>query len=474
MSFSQRHHAFSAALTLLLASALHAAPLRVDGGRFIDQAGGDVVLRGFNLSGYHKLPPFRPNQDPDLFKKLTLLGVNAVRLQFNWEAFEPQPGVYDESYLDYYAGVVARAAASNIYVLVDIHQDAFSRWALDGCGEGFPRWAMAPGVKQSTPDDGTACKNWSIKLILQQAEQSKLVDYLITPGTLPYTRYMGMLDRLSARFATTSNVIGYDLYNEPAAIPDARKMASFYQAGAQRVRASHSDAMVFIEPEATAGTCLLSTPLKVLASIGIDNAVYAPHYYDTATLLLGLPPLKPYAGCAASNRQLAKKWGMAVLLGEYGVSPRPIAPDYIDTIYTELEKAGESGMQWNYTSEWTPTAMDGWNAENLSVVDDKGQLRSNFRPRPYVQRTAGRYGKWESQGFSVLAGTCLGHSYTWSNDPDKGSTNIFFPTTCLAGRSEPSVNVQSPSGAASCTWLAASQQFRCVSARQEDVTINMK
>lgn len=460
------------ALMLVGAAAL-AAPLAVQNGRFVDPQGGDIVLRGFNLSGAHKVPPFLVNQDPQLFGKLTKLGVNVVRLQFNWEAFEPQPGVYDENYLDNYANVVARAAASQVYVLVDIHQDGFSRWALDGCGEGFPQWAMAPGVRQSPPDNGTACESWPVKVLLQKAEQATLVDHLITPGTLAYERYMALLGRLSERFAKTSNVVGYDLYNEPATILDTVRLLQFYQAGAKRVRTFHQDAIVFIEPEARAGLCLTPTPLASIESTGISNAVYAPHYYDILTTTTGLLPLISYKSCAQTQRALATKWGAGYFLGEFGVKPKgSFVPFYIDSIYTEMERAGSSGTQWNYTGEWTSTTLDGWNGENLSVVDDKGQLRANFRPRPYVQRTAGKYGEWFSQGFA-LTGQCLARRYRWDHEPAKGSTEIFFPVSCLAGRNAPVIETLSAHGTAACRWIADKQLVRCSGSHAEPVTVKL-
>jgi len=83
-----------------------------------------------------------------------------VRLLFTWEAYEPMPGQYDDSYLAYYLAAVRGAAARGLYVIVDFHQDAFSRFTLAGCGEGFPEWALPPTVTPAPPDNSEACKNW--------------------------------------------------------------------------------------------------------------------------------------------------------------------------------------------------------------------------------------------------------------------------------------------------------------------------
>ena len=83
--------------------------------------------------------PF-PEADADRwFSELSRLGFNAVRLLTNWESIQPyRPGTcggrdgYDEAchdlaYLAYYERLVEKAADHGLYVLVDMHQDVFSR-----------------------------------------------------------------------------------------------------------------------------------------------------------------------------------------------------------------------------------------------------------------------------------------------------------------------------------------------------------
>ena len=430
--------------------------LRVEAGRFVDQQGGDVVLRGFNLSQLHKVPNFRPNNDPQLFDKLTRLGVNVVRLQFNWEAFELQPGVYDESYLTYYAGVVERAAASGVYVLVDIHQDAFSRWALGGCGEGFPRWAIPAGIPQSTPDNGVKCADWALQAgFFRKKEMERAFNEFMTPGNFARGRYMALLDRLAQRFVHAPNVIGYDLLNEP--FGSAQNIIKMYQDGAAVVRAAHPDAIVFVEPEMWTGLGLQATKLT---NPGISNLVYAPHYYDALTPVKGWSGLR-YEPVAARNRELAKKWGAAVFMGEFGTRPSMVAPRFMDMMYSDLEQFGESSAQWSYTAEWNPKTKDGWNNEDLSVVDDKGRLRNNFAARPYVMRTAGTYGQWQKSAGLAWLGIPTSITYTWQHQPGRGTTDVFVPTSVLGGRAQPSISVLP--WTMSCQWLAAKQVVRCAS-----------
>src|SRR4051795_5400850 len=106
-------------LTLAMVTALHA-----DGGFFRDATGGAVILRGVNVAGNAKVPPFRGITDEAQLDPLPGWGVNVLRLLFIWEAYEPSSGTYDEAYLADYLRVVRAAGARGLYVIVDFHQDA--------------------------------------------------------------------------------------------------------------------------------------------------------------------------------------------------------------------------------------------------------------------------------------------------------------------------------------------------------------
>ena len=113
----------------------------------LDQHRRYVTIHGVNLSGSTKFPttesfpdvgaegeisyvgkPFPADEAHAWFANIAGLGFNAVRLLAIWEAIEPDAqGVYDEDYLDYYEDMVRIAGEHGIYVLVDMHQDIFSR-----------------------------------------------------------------------------------------------------------------------------------------------------------------------------------------------------------------------------------------------------------------------------------------------------------------------------------------------------------
>lgn len=110
--------------------ALHAEPDPVNGGRIVDSEGREVLLRGVNvnaLAEYWEGTDFRTTfplkrDDP---ARMASIGWNAVRLLLSWSKVEPEPGEYDEAYLDRVAKVVDRLADVGIYTIIDLHQDAW-------------------------------------------------------------------------------------------------------------------------------------------------------------------------------------------------------------------------------------------------------------------------------------------------------------------------------------------------------------
>lgn len=152
--------------------------LHLEGDKFIDDSGRQLILRGVNLGGDCKLPytggatyyptdfadhtnvsfigrPFPLDEASQHFKRLRHWGFNCLRLLTSWEAIEHAgPGQYDEAYLDYYAKLVAMAGEHGLYVFVDFHQDVWSR--MTG-GDGAPGWTFEKvGIDYRTLDASDA------------------------------------------------------------------------------------------------------------------------------------------------------------------------------------------------------------------------------------------------------------------------------------------------------------------------------
>lgn len=137
--------------------------LHIEGDRFVDEAGRQVILRGVNLGGDCKVPypgggtnfpsdfsdhrevsfigrPFPLEEADEHLGRLRHWGFNCLRLLTTWEACEHAgPGRYDTAYLDYFAEICRKAGEHGLYVFIDFHQDVWSR--MSG-GDGAPGWTF--------------------------------------------------------------------------------------------------------------------------------------------------------------------------------------------------------------------------------------------------------------------------------------------------------------------------------------------
>ncbi len=360
------------------------APLQVRGQSLRDAGGREVILRGVNFPGDAKIPPFRPITRPEELDLLPTLGINVIRLLFTWEAYEPQRGVFDTSYVDYYAQVARWAWERGVYTLVDFHQDALSRVLLHGCGEGFPEWVIPNWLAHYPPDNGERCAKWFAMMWLDH-DMWRAWDALYSGTDGMREAYLRMLGRAAHNLRDVPGIIGYDIINEPRG-DEANQIAPFYEDATAAIRHADPHAIIFVEPHLRVDVGLGSA----LPKPHFHNFVYAPHFYDGATTLLnaylGYSLRVPIEGMKST----ARDWDVPLFLGEFGSPPTTHdAIGYMRHVYDLLDDYHASGAQWSYTPGWTDAAKDGWNQEDLSIIDDTGNLRANFEARPYAQKVAG-------------------------------------------------------------------------------------
>jgi endoglycosylceramidase len=439
----------------LAGAARAASEIQVAGGRFVDGAGRLVVLRGLNVAGNAKVPPFRP-ATPEVFDPLPAWGVEVVRLLFTWEAYEPDPGRYDASYLAYYTDAVRAAWQRKIYVIVDFHQDGFSRFAVGGCGDGFPKWALPPSVTPAPPDNGAACAAWGSKM-LGDPDLPRIWDAFYSDQFGARTRYLAMVGSVAAALAAEPAVIGYDLLNEPGG-DEVAQIGPLYRDAAQAIRAADPRAVLFVSPRAltSAGTATM------LERPGFANFAYAPHYYDPGVFLIhtwnGYDEKAPFDRMAGQ----AAAWGAPLFLGEFGAPPATEeVAGYLATVGDRLDEGFASAAEWCYTPGWTDAAKDGWNAEDFSVVDGNRKLRANFALRPIPRRIAGAPG-----AFTFTRGDAPEVALRWTHDPAKGATEIFLPARAVLGTDEAAI---ATTGGVDCA--ATGDLLSCTSATAGEKTV---
>jgi hypothetical protein len=137
--------------------------IRSHNAQFVDAEGRTLMLRGANVSGSSKIPfsprveptdarfychrevsyvgrPFPLEEADEHLTRLREWGLTFLRLVVTWEAIEHEgPGLYDVEFLEYIRAVVKKAGEYGFLVLVDPHQDVWSRYTG---GDGAPGWTL--------------------------------------------------------------------------------------------------------------------------------------------------------------------------------------------------------------------------------------------------------------------------------------------------------------------------------------------
>lgn len=215
---------------------------------FIDDNKRVTIFHGVNV--VVKLPPFIPetdkfdpffslsDEDINYFKKF---GFNLVRLGVTWESIERSPGVYDYDHLDKIEQLVNRLGLNGIHVIIDAHQDVFSRIF---CGEGVPTFYAKELYYEKEcktnflsrllrffggciplktfhwkyDEDGLplieSCKGGFMKFY-QSPELSSIYTSFYNNQNEIQDKFAEFWKIVASKFKNHPHVIGYDLWNEP-------------------------------------------------------------------------------------------------------------------------------------------------------------------------------------------------------------------------------------------------------------------
>lgn len=276
-------------------SSLEPIPLHVEDGRIVDSNGGTVILRGVGVNqlgdyfqGNPHIDPVFPLEKRD-FELMEALGLNSVRLVVSWSFLEPERGVYDEAYIARVREAIDWARQSRIYVILDMHQDAWGKHIASppdaecesprtpNVGwDGAPEWAtMTDGL--STCIVGTR----ELSAAVTQAWQSFWED---RDGIQEH--FVAAWARLASEFTGDPVVAGYDVLNEPNWGENLNTcirthLPAMHRRVLEAIRETEGDGphkIIFFEP-----TAMWSFyPEEEAVPFTDDpNIVYAPHIYNS-------------------------------------------------------------------------------------------------------------------------------------------------------------------------------------------------
>lgn len=282
--------------TSAVVDAIELRPLHVEEQRIVDDRGREVLLRGANVNALGEYAQADPQVEPtapvtdDDWDAMAANGFSVVRLIMSWSRLEPSRGEIDTGYLDELESAVTAANERGIYVVLDMHQDAWGMSSATPEGTTCPPgteavigWDGAPEWATIT-DGATTCRAPDSQRESAPAVQRAFANfYADTDGIAG--RLTEVWAAVAERFAGEPGVAGYDLLNEPNGVDPAeqnqRAYSQWLQTTIRAIRDVEADtgaspAPMFVEP-----LQLYPLPFNALLPeyFDDDQLVFAPHNY---------------------------------------------------------------------------------------------------------------------------------------------------------------------------------------------------
>lgn len=412
---------------------------------FIDGQGRQRLFNGLNMVCKDPALGFVYPLNISDYQRLSHSGINILRFGIYWAAIEPEPGIFDEAYLQKVKEQLGYASKAGLFFFLDFHQDLYGF----SFGGGAPAWAeITDSLPHITGD------LWSDAYLISPAVNRAFEHFWSNDpicGMGLQDHFLQMVQHTVQFFSGTPGLLGYDLWNEPYPGPvgqialnevmeqlpgsanleqDAEKaqliagltdmtfyrglteviskhtipferdsLMPFYERVAETVRAADSRALLFTEPcyftnlGAPSGIERLNVPGQVFAPHGYDLIVDTGHddLYDPRRIELIFQRHKETGG----------RLGVPTFIGEWGAfEGRP-----------GNEQAGAQMMAIIEQNLWSHTYWS-W-AEDIVSRPEWGQL-----VRAYPMAVAGELRSYHWDG----------SSFEMEYDAVPGMTEVFIPS----------------------------------------------
>ncbi len=310
--------------------------------------------------------------------RMRQMGFNAVRLPINWSALEPKDGAgFDEAYVDRIAAAVALMKQAGLHVLVDFHQDAYSKEIGE---DGAPLWAIRPPPTELLGGPLTDLDKRRTSPQVLAAFSTFFGD----GGADLRTRFAAAVAHVAERFAAESAVVGIEILNEP--LPDNDdQLDRLHDEVITAVHGVDPGRLAFFEPSVLRNFADHASPA------GRDpwpGTVYAPHVYTLA-----------FSGTDAQHQMMtkdtlqlsnksarneAKSWDAPLVITEFGYAPDGIQADnYLAWQIEWQDEYQASGFFW----VWKEQSQGSWGLFDHDDATDTWTERDHVvAPRAWPPR----------------------------------------------------------------------------------------
>ena len=180
-----------------------------DGQVIRDAHGRQRLFRGINIcikgdisaKKFRKIIPYS-----QMIDNLISIGANIVRLGITWSVIEPREGEYNDEIIDALKEFIEKCGENGIYVLLDMHQDLFSRYFY---GDGAPKWAIDKSIKRKRP-----FAIWAEGYFYMDGVQHAFSNFWNNKDGIQ-DKFIKAWQYLADRLDGCGNIIGLDYMNEP-------------------------------------------------------------------------------------------------------------------------------------------------------------------------------------------------------------------------------------------------------------------
>ncbi|HTJ45072.1 MAG TPA: cellulase family glycosylhydrolase [Kofleriaceae bacterium] len=379
----------------------------IDGRAFRDTQGRQRLWRGYNAkvqdvfdvsfsdgrAPNYTFPPFTD----EVAAQLEDMGLDVIRLPVSWSALEPAPREYAASFFDALDDAIALARAHGMHVIIDMHQDAYSKEIGE---DGAPLWAITPTPSMVLAGPSDDSRRLSAPVLA--AGLSFFKNLPASDGRPLQEAFTDAVAQIVSRHVGDPTVIGYEAFNEPVVF-DTTQLDKFHERVANRVHAIDPDAALFFEPWALRNQS--DTAPLADAPWSHGPGVYAPHIYTgqfTMPTQNGWESEDPavLAPSMASAEMEAASWGTPLFATEFGCDqtltrgPKWLSAEldlqdqYLTSSTAWAREWGSWGLYSSSGTLWPETARVMSRSYPRAVAGDllaierpePGHLRVRYRP----------------------------------------------------------------------------------------------